>query len=211
MKLTRLRLFGIIVAALVLGTVALAVAVDAQSPAASQIPTVVTHQATATPAPHALVATATASASSTAIKPVSAKPESAKPKSDAEATDHSSSSQREVVTPKLRDDGDGDEDGAGNNDGDSDNAGSSGTGGTKASSAQGSSTKSSQYGRGGSTHSSGRAKGQDTKSAPFGNTRSGTSTHVRTPVSRSTKRLGKPTRVRARRSSGKNVGSRFRN
>ena len=223
MKLTRLRLLGAIVAVLVLGTVAFAVAVGAQAPAASQIPTVVTHQVTATPAPQTLVATVTPSPSTVATKPVTTKPSSAKPNSGAEATDHSSPSQREVVTPKLRDDGDGDESGSGKSDGDSDDSGSSGAK-DKTSSASGSSAKGSSSGNRGTESSAGGAKGQESKSTRFATASSGVgvrASHVtrvtrtlRTPGSHRSQRIVRfraAAHVRAHRSSGKNVLASFRN
>jgi len=211
-KLTRLRLFGAIVAVLVLGTVALAVAVGAQAPAASQIPTVVTHQVTATPAPETLVTTVTPSPTPVATNPSATKPSSNKSNSDAEATDHASPSQREVVTPKLRDDGDGDESGSGKNDGDADNSGASSD---KSPSNSGSSAKGSSSGSLG-TESSGRGtKGPNSKRARFTSTSSGVhahAAHARHPQrSRDTMRFAASAHVRAHRSSGKNVPGSFRN
>ena len=218
MKLTRLRLFGAIVAVLVLGTVALAVAVGAQAPGASQIPTVVTHQVTATPAPQALVTTVTPPPSSVATKPVTTKPSSPKSNSDAQTSDHSSSSQREVVTPKLRDDGDGDEGGSGKNDGDADNSGASGTSSDKTPSNASSSAKGSSSGNRGSQSSVGGAKSQASKSVSFAKTsgevsvRATNSTHAQhLRRSQHLVRFTAPVHVRAHRSSGKNVPGGFRN
>jgi len=221
-KLTRLRLLGAIVAVLVLGMVAFAVAVGAQAPAASQIPTVVTHQVTATPSPQTLVTTVTPPSSSVATKPVTTKPSSAKPGSDAETTDHSSS-QREVVTPKLRDDGDGDENGSGKSDGDADDSGASGAK-DKTSSASGSSAKGSSSGNRGTNSSAGGAEGQVSKGARFATASSGVGVRASqaTRVTRVTRalrshrsqpivRFRAAAHVRAHRSSGKYVPGSFRN
>jgi hypothetical protein len=108
----RMTLRAMIVAAvLILGSVAFAIAVSAQSPGASQIPTVVSSQPTASPAVHALVTTSTVPVSADSTK--AAKPTTPKPDSHAEkpARSDSSASEREVVTPGVRDDGDADENG----------------------------------------------------------------------------------------------------
>ena len=222
MKLTRLRLFGAIVAVLVLGTVAFAVAVGTQAPAASQIPTVVTHQVTATPAPQTLVTTPTPPPSTVATKPVTTKPSSNKPNSGAEASDHPSSSQREVVTPKLRDDGDGDENGSGGkSDGDADNSGTSGTSSDKTPSNSSSSAKGSSSGARSAESLSSGAKSQDSNSTSVTNTSRKASvraTYVpRAPRSERSRRSRHTVRFRAlahvepRTSSGKNVPGSFRN
>jgi hypothetical protein len=107
MKLTVLRLLGILVAVVVLGTVALAVAIGAQSPGASQIPTVVTNQPTATPAALSLVATSTPPSVETTAKPKPVK--SPAKRINVDKSSHTNAdSGREVVTPKLREGGNDD-------------------------------------------------------------------------------------------------------
>ena len=125
MKHSTLRLAGILVTVLVLGTVAFALAVADQTPHESQIPTVVTYrlaESTASPAP---MVTPTPMPSSTPTKTAPARPAAPKKDSGSDESAHASgaTSRREVVTPTVRDDGDGDDNGSG--DGDSDNAGSS--------------------------------------------------------------------------------------
>jgi len=127
MKQPTLRLIGVLVIALVLGTVAFAVAVAAQSPRDSQIPTVVTSgSANSTVAPsldETIAPAPSAVATHTAVVKRATKPK-AESNSDEKRR---APSEREVVTPKVRDDGDGDERGSGTNDSDSDNVVASGS------------------------------------------------------------------------------------
>jgi hypothetical protein len=189
-KLTTLRLLGILVAVLVLGAVALTVAWGVQAPRASQIPTVVTSEPTATPVVQSIAPTPSPAPAVT--KPVVPKPTSAKTSSSG-TTSHATtkSSDREVVTPKMRDDGDGDESGPSKGDGDSDDQGSSGT-----------SQKSSSGG------SSSASKSSSDKATPITSTKS---SEIKTVTSGQSRRepdtggIAAPTHVQRDHSSGKNV------
>lgn len=114
MKPTTLRLIAILAAVLLLGTAALAVALTTQSPRASQIPTVVTSvSASETIVPSSVPSTvappAPAPSSAATEKPIAKPKPKSKPKPESEqgspGDSRSTNSEREVVTPKVRDDG----------------------------------------------------------------------------------------------------------
>jgi hypothetical protein len=105
-----LRTIAIVAAALLLGSVALAIAVGVRPPSDTQIPTVVTNQPTASPVVQPRVTTRTPP--SQPLTATIATPPSPGPSAQNRQTSGTDAiaSDREVVTPSVRDDGDDDED-----------------------------------------------------------------------------------------------------
>lgn len=110
MRPATLRTIGIVAAALLLGSVALAIAVGVRPPSATQIPTVVTNQPTASPVAQPRVTTRTPP--SQPLTATIATPPSPGPSVQNGQTSRADTvaSDREVVTPSVRDDDDDDED-----------------------------------------------------------------------------------------------------
>jgi hypothetical protein len=121
MKPATLRTVIVLAAVLLLGTAALAFALTSQSPRASQIPTVVTSVSTSETTSASVAQTPTvipsSSATSTASKPVrrTAKPPATSGsdrQNGSSGSGSSSGSSREVVTPKVRDNNEGESEGS---------------------------------------------------------------------------------------------------
>ena len=127
MKKRTIRTASMIAAVLLVGTVAFAAAQTVQPTRSSQIPIVVTAS------PSTVVSeTVPSDVATGAVSIATPTPAVAVPNAASEGDDNSGSSTRELVTPKMRDDGDADESG-GPSDGDADDVRS----GTSGSSDQG--------------------------------------------------------------------------
>jgi hypothetical protein len=124
-RVTRLAIM--LVAVLFVGAVAFALANPALAPRASQIPTVVTTtiQTSSTSVGVNATPTPLPAAAATPTAPLPTSVPTAVPAAKPTKASASGADDREVVKPKVRDDGDGDENGSGPSDHDSDNDGSS--------------------------------------------------------------------------------------
>ena len=214
MKNVTVRIAVFAGAVLVLGTLAFAAAEAVQSPPASQIPTVVTGRAADASEPVPTSASALSTGTLDATPTRTLVPAATGRSSSGDAQDGASSgsdgktsagSDREVVTPKVRDDGDGDTKGSGKNDGDADDhSGSSGGGktpsstGEKKSSSDGGSGSSSGSSSGGGSigHKQSSSSGGGEKSTgPSGLSGSSPQSEKSTRTAQSLQRFASPTRT----------------